>query len=118
MADRTHALDPDQVSRVIMLAFGAMEQGGQYWCYVAVKPSRYEECKRLLSSRQYNIQHFVDDGFGEIIVSGAGGLPPREVVKQVALLYDIPIRQMFDQVEPLVAITNKIEAFINNTGEA
>ncbi|MDE3059777.1 MAG: hypothetical protein KGJ06_02055 [Pseudomonadota bacterium] len=109
MADSTR-IDPDDVSRIIMLAFGSMEQGGMYWCYVAVKPSRYDEFTRAMKSRQYNMQNFVGDGFGEVIVSGEGGLPPRDVTKQVAEIFGIPIKQLFASIDPMQAISRGVEA--------
>jgi len=104
---------PDDIARIVMLAFGPMEQGGEYWCYVAVRPGRYEEFKRAMAGKRYNIQHFEQDGYGEIIVSGDGGLPPRDVTKQVAQLFNIPIRQLFEDIDPQAAIAKGIEALKN-----
>lgn len=106
--------DPDRIARIIMLTFGKLEQGGDYWCYVAVKPNRYEEFKRAMAGRQYNIQNFPGDGYGEVIVSGEGGLPPQDVTKQVAQMFGIPIRQLFDNIDPIQAITKGIESLKNN----
>lgn len=109
MADNTANPAPDDVARIIMLTFGQMEQGGTYWCYVAVKPSRFEEFKAAMAAKSYNIQNFANDGYGEVIVSGDGGLPPRDVTKQVALMFNIPIRTLFDNIDPQTAIAMGIE---------
>ncbi len=107
-------LDPDNVARVVMLAFGNMEQGGMYWAYVAVRPSRYEEFKRRMTGKTYNIQNFVKDEFGEVVVSGEGGLPPREVTKQVALLFGVPVKQLFADIDPLEAIARGVKKLEEN----
>lgn len=100
----------DSHSRIVMLAFGRMEHGGQYWCYVAVKPSRYEEYKAALDSKTYNMQRFADDGFGEVIVSGEGSLPPTEITKKVAAMFGIPIKQLFAQADPMQSAEEKIKS--------
>jgi len=114
----TTSITPDNAARVIVLTFGNMEQGGMYWAYVAVKPSRYEEFKRIAAGKKYNIQNFVKDGFGEVIVSGDGGLPPREVTKQVATLFNVPINQLFADIDPIVAIEKGIDKLIENDDNA
>jgi len=98
----------DDKARVIMLTFGHLEQGGMYWCYVAVKPTRYEEFKKLTGGKQYNIQNFVADGFGEIVVSGEGSLPPKEVTQQVAEIFGVPIKQLFADIDPLSEIAKEL----------
>src|SRR5437763_1785055 len=115
MADT--AITQDSAARIIMLAFGNMEQGnGMYWAYVAVKPSRYEEFKRAMAGKQYNIQNFVKDEFGEVVVSGEGGLPPRDVTKQVAQLFGIPINQLFSDADPMPIINKAIDKLKENNG--
>jgi hypothetical protein len=103
------AIPPDDVARVVMLTFGNMERGGMYWAYLAIKPSRYEEFKKISATKQYNIQNFVKDAFGEVIVSGEGGLPPRDVTKQVAKLFGIPYNQLFSDADPMPIIAKGIE---------
>lgn len=107
-------VDPDQLSRIVMLAYGQMDHGGPYWCYVAVRPSRFDEFQATLATKKYNIQHFVQDGYGEVIVSGEGVTPPGEVTKQVAKMFDIPIKQLFTQTDQKSIILNKIKAFSND----
>lgn len=101
--------DADTLSRIIMLAYGDMEKGGHYWCYVAVKPSRYEEFKKAMASKRYNIQDFVDDSYGEVIVSGEGVAPPKEVTGQVAKMFNIPVKDFFKDLEPEKTIAVKIQ---------
>lgn len=103
-------VNPDQHSRIVMLAFGKMEHGGNYWCYVSVKPSRYDDYQRRLATKQYNMQNFVADGFGEVIVSGEGNLPPQDVTKKVAQMFGIPIKELFAQAEPKQAAMDKVNA--------
>jgi hypothetical protein len=107
MAD--NQLDPDQLSRIIMLAYGAMDHGGPYWCYVAVKPSRYDAFQAVLATKKYNIQNFVNDGYGEVVVSGEGVMPPQEVTKKVAEMFNVPVRELFRASDPKAVIFAKIE---------
>jgi len=114
MADANQPITPDSAARIVMLAFGNMDQGGMYWAYVAVKPSRYEKFKRLMVGKKYNMQNFVKDGFGEVVVSGEGSLPPRDVTKQVAELFGVPINQLFADIDPVAVIEQNIEKFKEN----
>ena len=104
-------IDRDDVARVIVLARGLMEKGGFYWCYVAVKPSRYEEFKGK-STQKYNIQNFVKDGYGEVIVSGSGREPPKEVSEKVAEMFDVPVDSLFTDSNPEATINSKFEEFL------
>ena len=86
MTDAT--IDRDNVSRLVVLVRGLMETRGSYWCYVAVKPSLAKKFKNAIASK-YNIQNFVKDAYGEVIVSGKGRTPPQEVTEKVAEIYGI-----------------------------
>lgn len=99
----------DTLSRIIALTFGHMDNGGNYWCYVAVKPSRYDEFQKAMSSKAYNIQRFPDDGYGEVIVSGEGITPPPEVTSQVAKLFNIPVKDFFKDIDPKKTISDKLQ---------
>jgi hypothetical protein len=103
------AATPDNNARVIMLAFGKMDNGGQYWVYVAVKPSRFDEFQLAMASKKYNIQDFEHDEYGEVIVSGEGILPPQEVTKQVADIFNVPVKELFANVDPAKLINTKIQ---------
>ncbi len=106
----------DSLSRIIALTFGQMESGGSYWCYVAVKPSRYEAFQKAMGSKAYNIQRFPDDGYGEVIVSGEGITPPTEVTMQVAKLFNIPMKDFFKDIDPQKTIVIKLQGL--NKGDA
>ncbi len=99
----TQTASKDDVFRVITLVRGDMEQAGHYWCYVAVKPSCYEAFKKATAA-SYNIQNFVADAYGEIIVSGEGVDPDAEVTAQVAKLFNVTVDSLFTEADPLAAI--------------
>ena len=104
-------LDSDDISRIVMLTYGAMEDGGQYWCYVAVRPSKYTAFSAAMDSKQYNIQQFEKDGYGEVIVSGRGVMPPRDVTRKVAEMFNIPPKQLFADIghnKQINAIVEKV----------
>lgn len=107
-------IDRDNVGRIIMLTYGKMEHGGPYWCYVAIKPSRFEEYKTAMASKQYNMQNFDLDGFGEIVVSGEGATPPQDVTQKVAALFDAPIRELFKDADPMATLDQKIQHLSGN----
>lgn len=101
MAEAT--LSKDDIYRVITLVRGNMEDGGNYWCYLAVKPSRYDEF-RVAALQQYNIQNFASDGYGEVVVSGTGVDPDAEVTEQVAKLFGTTVDKLFSGADPVVEI--------------
>jgi hypothetical protein len=110
------AITADNRSRIVMLAFGNMQHGNSmYWAYLAVKPTRYEEFRRIMAGKKYNIQNFVKDEFGEVVVSGEGGLPPRDVTKKVAQLFGIPINELFADINPIPVIEQAIEKLKKNS---
>jgi hypothetical protein len=109
MADNTHH-DPDSVARILLLTFGTMDHGGPYWTYVAVKPSRYQEFMRAVSSKQYDMQNFDKDGYGEVVVSGEGRKPTTDITRQVAKMFDVPVLELFKETTPEETIRKKFEA--------
>jgi hypothetical protein len=102
-------IDPDQHSRIVMLAYGKMNHGGPYWCYVSVKPSQYDAFQAALATKQYNMQNFVSDGYGEVVVSGEGAKPPHDVTAKVAHMFNVPIDQLFKEADPKKLVFAKIE---------
>ncbi len=109
----TTPINQDDVARVIVLVRGMMENGkGFYWCYVAVKPSLYEQFKAVTGNK-YNIQNFVKDGYGEVIVSGAGREPPKAVTEKVAEMFGVPVGSLFTDSNPLGTIQKKLEEVAN-----
>jgi hypothetical protein len=80
-------------SRIITLVRGVMQQGGFYWCYVAIKSELIKKFQQAVNNK-YNIQNFVQDGYGEVIVSGRGKEPPAEITKQVSEMFGITFQQI------------------------
>jgi hypothetical protein len=102
-------INQDDVARVIVLVRGMMQNGkGFYWCYVAVKPSLYEQFKAVTGNK-YDIQNFANDGYGEIVVSGDDREPPKEVTEKVAEMFGVPAGSLFTDSNPLGTIQKKME---------
>ena len=104
----SQTINKDDISRFIVMARGLMNGGGFYWCYVAVKPSRYEEFKKVTANK-YNIQNFVKDEFGEVIVSGAGRDAPKEVIDKVAEMFGVSPDSLFTDSHPEATLEKKVE---------
>jgi hypothetical protein len=100
---------PDSLSRIIMLTFGTMDHGGPYWCYVAVKPSRYQAFREAMASMRYHIKQFEQDNYGEIVVSGEGDRPPSDISKQVAQMFGVSVGQLFADSQPDETIRKQFE---------
>lgn len=79
-------------SRLVTLVRGVMEQGGFYWCYLAVKPNLISKFQQAIKDK-YNIQNFVKDNYGEVVVSGRGKQPPEEVSKKVAEMFGVTFQE-------------------------
>lgn len=109
--------EPDLVARVVMLVYGVMSNSKPFWCFVAVKPSRYQELQTLVSSKQFDIRNYEKDGFGEIVVSGEGVTPPNDVVQTVAKMFDVPVRNFFQDIDPEAEIAKGIENLKHNHTE-
>jgi len=101
------------VARIVMLVYGLMSNSNPFWCFVAVKPTRYKELQGLVAAKKLDLRNYVADGFGEIVVSGEGVVPPNDVVKTVAKMFDVPVRKLFDDVDPNDAISKEIEKLKN-----
>lgn len=110
--------DADRQARMIMLVYGKMEDGSPYWCYVAVKPSEYDRFTTLWRKGGLNMQHFEKAGFGEVIVSGTGVIPPADVTRQVAAMFGARIQDLFGDVEPKSLISQAIEKLKNNSAQS
>ena len=111
-------LSPDHVARMIMLVYGLMSDSKPFWCFVAVKPSLYDHLKGLVAEKKLDLRTYVEDGFGEIVVSGEGVLPPNEVIKTISTMFNVPMRQLFADVDPNEEINKKIEELKKEFGEA
>ena len=99
--------DPDKLSRVIMLLYGKMDHGGPFWCYVAVKPSKFEAFKQAEKDWKIDLYNFND--FGEVIVSAEGKTPPEEVTRKVAEMYNADASTFFQPIDPIAEIGRKID---------
>ena len=104
----------DSASRLITLVRGVMEQGGFYWCYVAVKPELITKFQKAIATK-YNIQNFVKDAYGEVVVSGRGKVPPLEVTKKVEEMFGVTLQEL-EEGNTNAGIT-KILAAIKSTDE-
>lgn len=109
------AVNPDDVSRIIMLLYGKMEHGGPFWCYVAIKPSQYDTFKATEAAGKIDLYNF--DAFGEVIVSAEGQTPPEEVTLKVAELYGADASTFFQPMDPMAEIGKKIEELKSQQGE-
>lgn len=88
--------NPD-LTRIIVLVYGMLETGGPFWVYVAVKPSKYQDFLKAQKEGTLDLYHF--DGFGEIIVSGEGRVPPDEVTLKVAEMYQTDPSTLFKPMD-------------------
>ncbi len=75
----------DAITRTIVLMYGLMEDGGSYWVYAAVKPSKYQSMLSAQKDGTLDVYDFKP--YGEIIVAGKGKAPPDEVTLKVAEMY-------------------------------
>ncbi len=89
----------DDLTRIIALVYGLLENGNPFWVYVAVKPSKYQPF--LNAQKEGTLDLYKFDGYGEIIVSGESRQPPDEVTLKVAEMYQTDPSKMFtsDDVE-------------------
>lgn len=99
--------DPDNISRIIMLVYGMLENKKPFWVYTAVKPSMYDEFKKAESEKTLDLYNF--EPYGEIIVSGEGETPPEEVTLKVAEMYQTDPSKFFQPIDPKQVISDKIE---------
>ena len=107
--------DPDNLSRVIMLVYGKMDHGGPFWCYVAVKPSQYENFKKAEAEGKIDLYNF--DMFGEVVVSAEGKTPPEDVTRKVAEMYNADASTFFRDIDPIAEIGKKIDEMKIKDGE-
>ena len=109
MTSKIPDITPDHVARMVMLTYGKMVDSKPFWCFVAVKPSRQDELKKRISSKTFDINLFEKDGFGEIVVSGEGVIPPNDIIKKVSGMFNVPIRDFFREVDEDAVISKEIE---------
>lgn len=87
--------------RNVVLIRGLMDGGGFYWCYVAVKPALLTKLQKAIAGK-YNIQNYVKDGYGEVIVSGRGRMPPEHIIKELTEKLGVNFESLED-VSPEIA---------------
>jgi len=105
-------VNPDDVTRIIMLIYGKLDDGGPFWCYVAVKPSKFEDFKKAEAEGSIDLYAFAP--FGEVIVSAAGQTPPEEVTRKVAEMYGADPSTFFQPMDPIKAVGDKLEEWEKN----
>lgn len=91
--------NPDDYTRIVTLIKGKAVEGN-FWCYVAVKPSRYDDVEKAYNEGRLDISKFVENGYGEIIVSGLGDDPPNQVTAKVQVMYMDNPNRPFDPKDP------------------
>ena len=109
---------PDHLARMVMLIYGTMSDSNPFWCFVSVKPSQYAHLQKLVAEKKLDIRNFVQDGFGEIIVSGEGVVPPGDVIKKVAAMFNVPIRDLLQDFDMDAIIAKEIKRVKKELGEA
>ena len=69
-----------------------------------------------IANIQRDINNFEKDGFGEIVVSGEGVIPPNDIIKKVAAMFNVPIRDFFKDFDQDAVITKEIERVKKDIG--
>lgn len=111
-------ITPDDVARMVMLVYGTMSDSQPFWCFVAVRPSRQQELEAKAANKTLDLRTYEQDGFGEIVVSGEGLLPPNDVIKSISAMFNTPIRQLFSKVDANSLIAQEIERVKKELGAA
>jgi hypothetical protein len=106
------SVNADDVTRIIMLIYGKLEDGNPFWCYVAVKPSQFEAFKAAQVAGTLNLYEFAP--YGEVIVSAPGATPPTDVTRQVAEMYGADPSTFFQPIDPLEAVDEKLKEWQQN----
>lgn len=88
-------LSPDNIARSVVMVFGKLADGKPFWCFVTVKPSMRPAFNEKLKAKTLDLARYVEEGLGEIVVYGETPVPPREILIDVAAMFNVPIRQLF-----------------------
>lgn len=118
MPDNKSNITPDTVARMVMLVYGTMSNSDPFWCFVSVKPSQYDHLQKLVADKKLDLRTYVDDGLGEIIVSGEGVVPPNDVIKKISAMFNVPIRDLLKDYDMDAIISKEIERVKKEMGEA
>lgn len=116
MTTKQYDLSPDNIARMITMVFGKMGNGQPFWCFIAIKPSCIDEVSTRVKNKTLDLTSYVDDGFGEIIVSGEGLMPPPDVVRVVAQMSNVPLRQMFQHFDMDEVIKREVDTLKKHLG--
>jgi DNA-binding transcriptional regulator YiaG len=73
------------LTRIIVLIYGKLENGNNFWLFAAVQPSQYHAFVGAQRAGSLDLYKF--EPYGEIIVSGEGDSPPEEITLKVAEMY-------------------------------
>ncbi len=111
-------LSPDNVARMVVLVFGKTAESQPFWCFVALKPSMRPEVSQKIRDKTLDLTRFVEDGYGEIVVSGESAMPPRDVLKTVAAIFNVPVRSLFADFDFDAEISKEIELLKKEFGDA
>lgn len=106
------SVNPDDVTRIIMLIYGKLDNGGPFWCYVAVKPSKFEDFKTAEAEGRIDLYAF--EPYGEVIVSAEGQTPPEDVTIKVAEMYGADPSTFFQPLDPAKAVSDKLKEWETN----
>ncbi len=88
----------DDIKRIIVVVTGMLENGKPFWMYVAVKPSQYRRFLQSQSNGTLDLYNF--ESYGEVIQGGDDGpLPPDNVTRELAALYNVDYETFLDPVE-------------------
>lgn len=101
----------NDLTRIIVLVYGMLENGGPCWIFVAVRPSQYPSFLAAQKENKLDLYHF--DAFGEIIVSGEGRNPPDEVTLKVAEMYQTDPATLFQPIDVEQEIEKKTKGAKN-----
>jgi hypothetical protein len=97
----------DDLTRIIVLVYGMLENGQPFWVYVAIKPSKYQPF--LAAQKEGALDLYKFDAFGEIIVSGQGKAPPDEITLKVAEMYQTDPATLFQPIDVEAEVAKKID---------
>ncbi|NBO17925.1 MAG: hypothetical protein EBV03_01630 [Proteobacteria bacterium] len=114
--NETFEITPDNVARAVTMIFGKSGAGTPFWCFITVKPTALKTVQERAKSKTLNLLTYESDGFGEIIVSGDGVVPPKEVLKTVASMFNVPLRKMFDSFDMDDVVQKEIQSLKKQLG--
>lgn len=98
----------DDIARVIVLVYGLLDGSRPFWCYVAVKPSKYKD---FIEAQNNGTLNLVEFKMGEVIVSGEGTNPPDAVTLKVAEIYQTDPKNFFQPIDPEAEVERKVKEF-------